>query len=93
MLISIDVVGKYLPEIMGDQYDRLTIDKENGLYKLTIQNLWNFDIYLENWEVATPEAWYKLATGNEVEIMSKNIHKLNLVSYWSINNNIRVITN
>lgn len=39
MLISIDVVGKYLPEIMGDQYDRLTIDKENGLYKLTIQNL------------------------------------------------------
>ena len=56
MLISVDTVGKYLPEIMGGQYARLTADKENGLYKFTIQNLGNYDIYIENGEIATPEA-------------------------------------
>lgn len=93
MRIAIGTTSKTLPEIMWSTYSRLTADKENWYYKFTMQNLWKADVYIENWETATVENGYKLHIWNEVEIVSKNINKLNLISDWAINDNIRIITN
>ena len=93
MRIAIDITSKTLPVIMWSDYSRLTADKENWYYKFTMQNLWNTDVYIENWETATIDNGYKLLKWNEVEIVSKNINKLNLISDWAINDNIRIITN
>lgn len=93
MRITIGTESKTLPTIMWSEYTKLTADKENWYYKFTIQNLWKTDVYIENGDIATKDAWYKLHIGNEVEIVTKNINKLNLISDGAINDNLRVITN
>lgn len=93
MRISVETESKTLPQILWSSYDKITADKENGYYKFTIQNLWSTDIFIENWDVASLETWYKIFSWNEVEIITKNINKINLVSDWAINDNVRIITN
>ena len=93
MRITIGTESKALPQILWSEYQSFTADKENQFYKLTVQNLWEVDIFIENWNHASVETGYMLKKGNEVEITTKYINKLYLVSDGVENNNIRIITN
>lgn len=93
MRISVDTSSKTLVEILGGKYASISEDKENQFYKLTLQNLWDVNIYIENGDEATVDAGYMLKKWNEVEITTKYINKLYLVSDGAINDNIRIITN
>jgi len=93
MRITVGTSSQSLVEILGSEYGNITQDKENQFYKLTLQNLWLVDIYIENGWEATVETGYMLKKGNEVEITTKYINKLYLVSDGATNDNIRIITN
>ena len=93
MRITVGTESKSLPEILGWEYQSFTSDKENQFYKLTLQNLWSVDIFIENGSHASVDTGYMLKTGNEVEITTKYINKLHLVSQGAENDNIRIITN
>lgn len=93
MRITIGTSSQSLVEILGGKYASISEDKENQFYKLTLQNLWNTNVYIENGDEATVDTGYMLKKWNEVEITTKYINKLYLVSELAENDNIRIITN
>lgn len=93
MRITIGTSSQSLVEILGSKYASISEDKENQFYKLTLQNLWNTNVYIENGDEATVDTGYMLKKWNEVEITTKYINKLYLVSELAENDNIRIITN
>lgn len=93
MKITVKTTATKLPDLLwGKRYTRLTDDKEIKFYRFTIQNLWKINVYIENWEDATIDEWYKLLPWNEVEIKSNNINKISFISELEENTNIRIIT-
>ena len=91
MKINITTTSQALPVIMGDAFWDLVNDRGAWEFRLTIQNLSLIDIYLENWEAATVDAWYKIFAGGSVEIPTDNLNKLNLIADWSATD-VRIIT-
>jgi len=93
MRVSIPLTSTKLHTLLwGKKYDQFTADKEVNFYRFTIQNLWKYNVYIENWENATVENWYKLFPWNDLEIKTDNIHRISFISETEINDNIRIIT-
>lgn len=93
MLISVPTTATRLPALLwGKRYARLTQDKEILFYRFTIQNLWKINVFIENWEDATVDEWYKLHPWNEVEIKTNNINLISFIAEDKANDNIRIIT-
>ena len=93
MRITVGTSSQSLPDILGARYQTFTGDKESQFYSLTIQNLWESDIYIENGEPASIDQGYILKIWNQVEITTRYINKVYLISEGIENNNIRIITN
>lgn len=93
MKISVTTTPQTLPKLFwGKRYAKFTEDKEILFYRFTIQNLWKTNIYIENWEDASIDQWYKLFPWNDVEIKTNNIHRISFISENQTNNEIRIIT-
>lgn len=93
MKITVTNTAQNLPKILGGKnYSTLVNDKEKLYYKFTIQNLWRINVFIDNWITATPDTWYVLAPGNNLEIEIYNLHKLTFVTDQDINDDIRIIT-
>ena len=93
MRITVTTESQSLIDILWhEDLKKLLTQKENISLRVTIQNLWASNIYLENsWE-ATAEWWYKIAENYETQINSKDIYKFNIISEWAENDNVRIIT-
>ena len=93
MRIKVLTVSKKLTELMtSEQWNTLTGSRDWKNYELTIQNLWDVDIYIEISKEATVEEWYILKKDNRVEIRMNRINELNLIADKEENDNIRIIT-
>lgn len=93
MKITVTTTAKKLPALLWwKRYDRLTEDKEELFYRFTIQNLWKINIFIENWEDATVDEWYKIFPWNAVEIKTNNINRISLIAELKDNDNVRIIT-
>jgi len=94
MKISIPITSIKLMDLLTEsQKEELMNWKEEKKYSLLIQNLWNVNIYLENWSDATVENSLLIAPNYAVEELNYfNLERLYVISETSINNNIRLIT-
>lgn len=94
MRISIPTESVRLTDILTDiQLNELEQWKEEKQFTLTIQNLWNVNIYIENWHDASIEDSIQIPPSYEAEeIVYFNIKRFYVISEWSENNNIRIIT-
>lgn len=93
MKITVTGTATKLPTLLwGKRYTNLTEDKEVKFYRFTIQNLGKINVFIEIWEDATVDEWYKLYPWNEVEIQTNNINKISFISESWSNDNIRIIT-
>lgn len=88
MRITIPVINVLLSSLID--VETLKILKDEPSFTLTIQNLWDSDIFLENNVEASIETWYKLLAWNEVEINYINIERFNVIAQTE-NTNIRYI--
>ena len=93
MRIKVLTVSKKLTELMtSEQWNTLTGSRDWKNYELTIQNLWDVDIYIEISKEATVKEWYVLKKDNRLEITMNRINELNLIADKEENDNIRIIT-
>lgn len=88
MRITIPAINVLLSNLID--IETLKILKDEPSFTLTIQNLWDSDIFLENNVEASVETWYKLLAWNEVEINYINIERFNVIAQTE-NTNIRYI--
>jgi len=94
MKITVTTTSQTLKEAMWQtNFDILVSQKTNTIFQVNIQNLDTADIYIENWAAATVADWYKLTAWNEVQIVTKNLDQINLISNWTDATDVRIIWN
>ena len=94
MRISIPTTSVRLTDILTkEQLDKLEEWKEERKFTLTIQNLWDVNIYIENWHDATVGESIQIPPNHEAEEMVYfNIKRFYVISETSVNDNIRIMT-
>ena len=80
MKLEVTTTSQDMPTLAWSQYNKLKADKADRTFQLTLQNLSEFDVYIEKEADATEAAWYKLFANSEVEIITSNIELLNFIS-------------
>lgn len=94
MRISIPITSARLTDILSEaQNKELTEWKEEKQYTLTIQNLWDNNIYIENWHDATVSDSIQIPPNHEAEeVVYFNIKRFHVISETSVNDNVRIMT-
>lgn len=70
--------------------------KQETLHNVLIQNLWDSDIYIEFWNVASVSdsalIWARDGSDiRDITFSAKEFEDINIISDWSDNDNIRII--
>ncbi len=88
---TVPATSKSLFDILWNKLALLLANSVRGSFVITIQNLWEQDLYMEYWFDAEVSEWVKLPVWSWTEVSIKNLKEFNMISDWWVNSNVRFI--